>query len=67
MSIRSLKAYINSQLDGITVATIGVPLRAVSYPPPVDVLDAPIAYVWSLNIKEDRMAGTRGNGKKKGR
>ena len=64
MSIRSIRAYVNQTLNGLAVPGITAPMKAVSYIPPVDVLDAPYVWVQASLAKESRIGGHRGAGRK---
>jgi len=64
VSQRSVKAYVQGLLDGLTVQTIRDPLSISVELPSITVPNSPIGWVWISAGRETRFAGSRGTGYK---
>lgn len=65
MSERSVKTYIQSQLDGLTVATVAQPLVCFTELSAIYIPAQPTVWLWSRLTNEKREAGNRGTGYKR--
>ncbi len=60
MSVRSVRAYLVNQLDGLSVPTITAGnIRALGYPYAFEAFAVPTVYVWPLQISEQRVGAPR--------